>query len=204
MRRRPSGSAVEDDEEDTSNSERASPSTHADKAHAPVADRTQLPSAPGHPKARRRNEDASSRASSKSSQSWRQAQTTSTGLEKDQIAMSIFTKDTGGDTMQEGINRRRARWRNPWAFSLLTFLTTVTAAVMLGIMAHSFLHRQIDTKGCRMCYMRPAFKKYSDFDTEHTRFASKYSLYLYREGVIDEDPMVIHSKLSLTLGWLKS
>ena len=38
--------------------------------------------------------------------------------------------------------------------------------------------------------MRPAFAKYSDFDTEHTRFASKYSLYLYREGGIDEDTMV--------------
>jgi len=30
--------------------------------------------------------------------------------------------------------------------------------------------------------MRPSFAKLSDFDTEHTRFASKYSVYLYREG----------------------
>ena len=35
--------------------------------------------------------------------------------------------------------------------------------------------------------MRPAYAKFSDFDTEHTRFASKYSLYLYREGGVDED-----------------
>lgn len=41
--------------------------------------------------------------------------------------------------------------------------------------------------------MRPAFAKFSDFDTEHTRFASKYSLYLYREGGIDEDTMVSES-----------
>lgn len=32
-----------------------------------------------------------------------------------------------------------------------------------------------------MSYMRPSYVKYSDFDTEHTRFATKYSLYLYRE-----------------------
>jgi hypothetical protein len=38
--------------------------------------------------------------------------------------------------------------------------------------------------------MRPSFAKLSDFDTEHTRFASKYSTYLYREGLIDEDTKV--------------
>ena len=38
--------------------------------------------------------------------------------------------------------------------------------------------------------MYPGFAKLSDFDTEHTRFASKYSVYLYREGYIDDDTMV--------------
>ncbi|KAF2456102.1 PGAP1-like protein-domain-containing protein [Lineolata rhizophorae] len=41
-----------------------------------------------------------------------------------------------------------------------------------------------------MSYMRPGFVKFSDFDTEHTRFATKYSLHLYREGGIDEDVKV--------------
>ena len=41
-----------------------------------------------------------------------------------------------------------------------------------------------------MCWSRPIYIKFSDFDTEHTRFASKYSLYLYREGGFDEDPEV--------------
>lgn len=41
-----------------------------------------------------------------------------------------------------------------------------------------------------MSYMRAAFAKFDDFDTEHTRFATKYSLYLYREGGIDEDTRV--------------
>ena len=41
-----------------------------------------------------------------------------------------------------------------------------------------------------MSYMRAMFAPFSDFDTEHTRFASKYSLYLYREGGVDEDTRV--------------
>lgn len=41
-----------------------------------------------------------------------------------------------------------------------------------------------------MSYMSPRYIHLSDFDTEHTRFASKYSLYLYREGGVNEDPMV--------------
>ena len=58
---------------------------------------------------------------------------------------------------------------------------------MLLTVVHSFLNRQQDPKGCAMSYMRPRFDRFPDFDTEHTRFASKYSLYLYREGGIDED-----------------
>lgn len=41
-----------------------------------------------------------------------------------------------------------------------------------------------------MSYMRPSFAKLKDFDTEHTRFASKYSVYLYREEMVDEDTKV--------------
>ena len=41
-----------------------------------------------------------------------------------------------------------------------------------------------------MSYMRPSYAKLSDFDTEHTRLASKYSLYLYREQGIDHDVKV--------------
>ncbi|KAI9807690.1 MAG: GPI inositol deacylase [Sarcosagium campestre] len=41
-----------------------------------------------------------------------------------------------------------------------------------------------------MSRMAPAFAKLSDFDTEHTRFASKYSTYLYREAGVDEDTKV--------------
>lgn len=42
-----------------------------------------------------------------------------------------------------------------------------------------------------MSYMRPSYARLNDFDTEHTRFASKYSLYLYREqGIMDHDTKV--------------
>lgn len=86
--------------------------------------------------------------------------------------------------------RRRAKLRSPWACSMLTFFTTLLAGVLAALIARSFLTRQLDPKGAAMSYMRPAFVKFPEFDTEHTRFASKYSLYLYREGGIDEDSRV--------------
>jgi glycosylphosphatidylinositol deacylase len=96
------------------------------------------------------------------------------------------------DTRQHA---RRSRLRSPWSCSLLTFVTTAFALVALGSIIHSFSHRQLDSKGCRMSYMRPSFAKLSDFDTEHTRFASKYSVYLYREGMVDEDTKVWDSHM---------
>ena len=87
-------------------------------------------------------------------------------------------------------NVRRSRLRSPWSCSVLTLVTTSLATLCLVVIIHSFLSRQLDTKGCRMSYMRPSFAKLSDFDTEHTRFASKYSVYLYREGMVDEDTKV--------------
>jgi GPI inositol-deacylase len=87
-------------------------------------------------------------------------------------------------------NARRPRLRSPWSCSHLTLVTTLLGMLSLASIIHSFVSRQLDTKGCRMSYMRPSFAKLSDFDTEHTRFASKYSVYLYREGMVDEDTKV--------------
>jgi len=87
-------------------------------------------------------------------------------------------------------NARRSRLRSPWSCSPLTLVTTLAATLCLAAIIHSFVSRQLDIKGCRMSYMRPSFAKLSDFDTEHTRFASKYSVYLYREGMVDEDTKV--------------
>lgn len=83
---------------------------------------------------------------------------------------------------------RRARARSPWGLTLLTTVVSLLGALMLGLVLKSFVTRQydLDPKGCRMSYMRPSYAHLAEFDTEHTRFASKYSLYLYREQGIDD------------------
>jgi glycosylphosphatidylinositol deacylase len=84
----------------------------------------------------------------------------------------------------------RPRSRNPWTITALTAATFLVGIVLLGIIVESLVTRQLDPKGCRMSYMRPSYARLNEFDTEHTRFASKYSLYLYREQGIDEDVKV--------------
>jgi len=123
---------------------------------------------------------------------WETATPTNTTprAEKEQPPMKLLSKDITPDSMVECRARRRLRWRNPWAPSLFTLATTLLAFVVLFVIVESFYGRQLDSKGCKMSYMRPSFVHFSDFDTEHTRFASKYSLYLYREGGLDEDKKV--------------
>jgi len=84
----------------------------------------------------------------------------------------------------------RLRSRNPWRITALTAATFLVGIVLLGVIVESLVTRQLDPKGCRMSYMRPSYARLNEFDTEHTRFASKYSLYLYREQGIDEDVKV--------------
>lgn len=103
-------------------------------------------------------------------------------LEKTRAAATNIASDT--------MAAKPSRMRNPWACSPCTVVATLLGFGALFLMAQSFLTRQLDTKGCEMSYMRPSFVKYDEFDTEHTRFATKYSLYLYREGMIDEDGRV--------------
>ncbi|KAI0014289.1 PGAP1-domain-containing protein [Xylariaceae sp. FL0662B] len=96
------------------------------------------------------------------------------------------------DPLNQG--ERRAAWRarnrqprpqSPWAISLVTFLTSVTGIALLLAVLYSSTALHCDRKGCRMSWMSPSYAKFHDFDTEHTRFASKYSLYLYREQGLD-------------------
>ena len=82
---------------------------------------------------------------------------------------------------------RRSRLRSPWKSSLLTLVTTAGSIILLLSILNSFFTRHLDPKGCKNCLMRPIFGKFEGFDTEHTRFASKYSLHLYREGGVNED-----------------
>ncbi|KAL8859311.1 MAG: hypothetical protein Q9178_004249 [Gyalolechia marmorata] len=94
------------------------------------------------------------------------------------------------DKMLDVRARQSSRIRSPWSCSLLTLTATVSALLFMLYILHSFVTRQLDCKGCDMYYTRSMFYNFADFDTEHTRFASKYSLHLYREIGFDEDPKV--------------
>lgn len=78
-------------------------------------------------------------------------------------------------------SNKPATHRRPWHTTVSILLLSLVGLSLLGTILHSLSTRQLDHKGCRMSYMRPSYVRYSDFDTEHTRFATKYSLYLYRE-----------------------
>ena len=112
--------------------------------------------------------------------------------EKQKQGHSVIAHRRGSDQTDNMELRdwRLLRLRSPWRTSLLTLITTLVSALLLTTIVRSFLGRQLDPKGCKMCYMFQGYAKLSDFDTEHTRFASKYSLYLYRELNIEEDTMV--------------
>jgi hypothetical protein len=93
------------------------------------------------------------------------------------------------ENMEDIRNRKRPRprLRSNWACSAGTFSVTLLAAFVLWSIIQSYNKRQCDAKGCRMSRMSPYYLKAKDFDTEHTRFASKYNLYLYRESGVDVD-----------------
>lgn len=102
-----------------------------------------------------------------------------------------LTSDFPPNKNVESPNKRRWCMQNPWACSLLTICITSLSIIILFSIIHSFLTRQVDPKGCDMCYTREIiYYEFADFDTEHTRFATKYSLHLIREQGFDEDPKV--------------
>ncbi|KAI1957511.1 GPI inositol deacylase [Ophidiomyces ophidiicola] len=90
------------------------------------------------------------------------------------------------DNALESQKLRRTRTRNPWACSRLTFVVTVSAILVLFMIVYSYRTLQVDPQGCRTPSMRPTYIKLVGFDSEHTRFGSKYGLYLYREQMVDE------------------
>lgn len=96
----------------------------------------------------------------------------------------------GVDKSPDSKGPRRLRSRSPWALGLLTLLVSIIGLGFLVAILNSSATRCLDVKGCIMSYMRPAYVKMNDFDTEHTRFGSKYSLYFYRELEVDEEVKV--------------
>jgi len=90
------------------------------------------------------------------------------------------------DSSVETEGFRRSHTRYPWSCSPLALATTLLALLSFYCILHSFETLQVDPTGCGMPSMRPTYIKLLGFDTEHTRFAGKYGLYLYREGGVDE------------------
>lgn len=209
MRRRPSGSAAEDEGDDPASMAdvisvldgaggRDSPS-RKDFRHLQSSTRPSHPPDTPYELDRRKSTDrrpSSARSRRSSNTTWKPADSRNVQIDKiapaESVVISVPSKEAlAVDNMPASRHHvRRARLHSPWSCSLLTFVTTVLGLLCLVTIIHSFTTRQLDTKGCRMSYMRPSFAKLSDFDTEHTRFASKYSVYLYREGMVDEDTKV--------------
>ena len=211
MRRRPSGSAAEDEGEDSGANVDALPSSEARGARSKSEENndpnpilhTKSPllnsEIPSHELDRRKSTDqrpSTARSRLPNSMNWKSIETRNGQMNKsgpaESSVISVPSKDAiADDKMAESRQTtRRSRPQSPWSCSLLTFATTIISLLSLVAIIHSFTTRQLDTKGCRMSFMRPSFAKLSDFDTEHTRFASKYSVYLYREGQVDEDTKV--------------
>lgn len=92
--------------------------------------------------------------------------------------------------MTEPASWRLARARGPWSCSILMLIITAFAGVTFFAITQAFLSRQLDPKGCDIPWTRPTYIEFKDFDTEHTRFATKYHLYMLRDGSYDEDPSV--------------
>lgn len=195
MRRRPSGSTSEE-EQDPSSSDVLSPTATTTEHGDKLFDRLSgvgniVVKDTGHARDRRKDNAAVQPPSPGKTHPWDPANAAATPQTPQELPpMKRLAKDITPDSMLESSPRRRSRWRNPWACSFLTIATTLLAAGILFVIVQSFNTRQLDPKGCRMSYMRPSFIRFPDFDTEHTRFASKYSLYLYREGGLDEDEKV--------------
>lgn len=81
---------------------------------------------------------------------------------------------------------QKSRAQGPFTWRPLVLVATFAALLSLGFIVHASLSLQVDPQGCIMSMMSPTYLKLAGFDTEHSRFASKYSLYLYREEGVDE------------------
>jgi hypothetical protein len=101
-------------------------------------------------------------------------------LEENSIAVDETSSLSHRSLNKPSLRDGRVRIR-PRGCLLVSFILACLSVAFLGLVAHSFLNLQRDPKGCKMSFMYPSYAKLTGFDTEHTRFATKYSLYLYRE-----------------------
>ncbi|KAL7627627.1 GPI inositol deacylase [Parahypoxylon ruwenzoriense] len=144
-----------------------------------------------------RSSSARSRRPS-SNVNWRLSHSRDGSIEKEAAAAQPApnTLSTGypsmeGERMASSRRKsRQPRFWSPWTISLLTLLTSAMGISLLLAVLYSSATLHCDPKGCRMSWMSPSYARFDDFDTEHTRFASKYSLYLYREQGFDNVPKI--------------
>lgn len=94
------------------------------------------------------------------------------------------------DKMTDAQPWRLTRARGPWTCSPWMLSVTTIASILLIVILQAFVTRQLDPKGCVVPWTRPTYIEFKDFDTEHTRFASKYHLYMIRDASYDEEPKV--------------
>ncbi|KAK3112947.1 GPI inositol deacylase [Teratosphaeriaceae sp. CCFEE 6253] len=182
-------SSAADDEANVSPANADAPPVRAGRSVAMVKGslRTARQSSKAH--GRKASRDAGSGVASEQLAQWPQTLQLDAAIERRTQGGQTYNKEAA-ETGTAHSTAPGERSRGPWSCSLLTLATTACSIILLATIVRSFLTLQMDPKGCAMSYMRPAFAPFPDFDTEHTRFASKYSLYLYREGGVDEDTRV--------------
>ena len=70
---------------------------------------------------------------------------------------------------------------------ILVSLIGLLILLLIGF-SYSLPYEGADAPACKGVFMSPAYAKIYAFDSTHTKFASKYSLYLYREQYRDSIP----------------
>ncbi|ODV88752.1 hypothetical protein CANCADRAFT_11696, partial [Tortispora caseinolytica NRRL Y-17796] len=70
-------------------------------------------------------------------------------------------------------------------FTLGCLISELTL-IFIALTVFSYSQSLNDRNACQMSYMSPSFARFTAFDTTHTKHASKYSLYLYREQRLDD------------------
>lgn len=71
------------------------------------------------------------------------------------------------------------------------YLVVFTGLLLLYLTCYTYLQSDLrgpDRPECRVVYMYPSYARIRSFDESHTKYASKFSLYLYREQGLDTIP----------------
>ncbi|KAJ5728226.1 hypothetical protein N7493_004556 [Penicillium malachiteum] len=178
MHRRSSGSPVADDTEDSS----ARSDDHGSNAIDAPNDKSRSQLARHGTSFDLRRDNGTSTPRSRNSSLWR---TSSSQPSNDTKTMPLGSPRLPMEPSPEGRRARQARQRSPWSVSILTACTTFFAVAFILAILRSFTGRSTGGDGCGVPMMSPTFIRMLEFDTEHTRFASKYNLFLYREEGVD-------------------